>query len=164
MEIKDQFGDLIEKARAAKLESWTSNSQGSLALIILLDQFSRNVYRGTPDAFNADPLAFDIATRSIAKGFHREVPNLQEIFFYMPFMHSETLIGQIAGIGMFESLLARCQNDPEIAEKAKRSVNFAERHKNCILRFGRFPSRNEILGRASTPEEIEYLKEYPHGF
>ncbi|KAF8858713.1 DUF924-domain-containing protein [Acephala macrosclerotiorum] len=163
LEVKDQFGDLIEKARAAKLNSWTSQAQGSLALIILLDQFSRNVYRGTPDSFSADPMAFDIATKSIAKGFHHEVSNIQETFFFMPLMHSETLIGQIAGIGMFESLHARCEN-PEIAEKAKMSVAFAERHKNCILRFGRFPSRNEILGRISTPEEIEYLKEHPHGF
>lgn len=108
-------------------------------------------------------MAFDIATISIAKKFHREVSNIQEIFFFMPFMHSETLIGQIAGIGMFESLHARCEN-PEIAEKAKISVAFAERHKNCILKFGRFPSRNEILGRISTPEEIEYLKEHPYGF
>lgn len=82
----------------------------------------------------------------------------------MPFMHSETLIGQVAGIGMFESLHARCEKDSQMAEHVQQSVLFAERHKDCILRFGRFPSRNTILGRESTVEEIEYLKEKPHGF
>ncbi|KUJ08227.1 DUF924-domain-containing protein [Mollisia scopiformis] len=163
-EIRDQFGPLMEQARASELNSWESKPRGSLALLILLDQFSRNAFRSTPDSFSADSLALDIATKAIAKGFNLEVSNIQQIFFLMPFMHSETLLGQVAGVSLFEALLARCDPNSKDVEFLATSVQFARRHREPILRFGRFPSRNEILGRTSTPEEIEFLKEHPGGF
>ena len=163
-EIKEQFGSLVEKARAEKLNAWTEQPTGTLALILLLDQFPRNIFRDSPLSFSSDPQALKVATEGIAKGFDRQVPDMQQPFFYLPLMHDETLLGQIAGIASFESLSARCDPESEIAKHAKVSVGFAKSHLYCILRFGRFPSRNEILGRDSTLEEIEYLKEHPSGF
>ena len=163
-EIREQFGGLVEKARAEQLKSWTEDSTGTLALILLLDQFPRNIFRGSPLSFSSDSQALKIATKGIAQGFDRQVPERQQAFFYLPMMHDETLLGQIAGIAMFESLLARCNPDSEMAKRANRNVHFAKSHLHCILHFGRFPSRNEILGRESTPEEIEYLKDHPSGF
>jgi uncharacterized protein (DUF924 family) len=105
-----------------------------------------------------------VATEGIAKGFDQQLPEIQQSFFYLPMMHDETLLGQIAGIALFESLAARCEPDSEIAQNQKKSVVFAKAHLHCILNFGRFPSRNAVLGRVSTPEEIAYLKEHPTGF
>jgi uncharacterized protein (DUF924 family) len=163
-EIKEQFGGLVEKARADKLNAWTEQPTGTLALILLLDQFPRNIFRGSALSFSSDAQALKVATEGVAKGFDRQVPHMQQPFFYLPMMHDETLLGQIAGIAMFESLLARCDPESEIAMHSKKSIGFAKSHLYCILHFGRFPSRNEILGRESTPEEIEYLKEHPSGF
>jgi len=163
-EIKEQFGGLVEKARAEQLNVWTEEPTGTLALILLLDQFPRNIFRGSPLAFSSDAQALKIATEGIAKGFDRQVPHMQQGFFYLPMMHDETLLSQIAVIAMFESLLARCDPNSEMATHSNKSVQFAKSHLHCILHFGRFPSRNEILGRKSTPEEIEYLKEHPSGF
>jgi uncharacterized protein (DUF924 family) len=163
-EIKQQFGGLVEKARAQKLNSWTEQPTGTLALIILLDQFPRNIFRGSPLSFSSDAQALKVATEGIAKGFDRQVPLTQQSFFYLPMMHDETLLGQIAGIALFDSLAARCHPESEIAKQTKKSGHFAKSHLDCILHFGRFPSRNEILGRVSTPEEVAYLKEHPSGF
>jgi len=135
-----------------------------LALLILLDQFSRNIFRGTPEAFSSDDLALNITTEAIAKGFDRKVKKEQQPFFYMPMMHSETLLGQVAGVAHFELLQTRCDLDSDLWNFVKSSTIFAEKHQNCIIKFGRFPSRNKILGRESTPEEIAYLKEHPGGF
>ncbi|RDL40890.1 Uncharacterized protein BP5553_00869 [Venustampulla echinocandica] len=163
-EIKDQFGGLVEKARSAQLTSWTQQPQGTLALIILLDQFPRNIFRGTPLSFSTDPMALDITTQAIARGADREVPHIQQPFFYLPLMHHENLISQAAGCSLYEGLAARCEAGSQESEFARSSLDFARRHRDCIMKFGRFPSRNEILGRESTPEELEYLKEHPHGF
>jgi uncharacterized protein (DUF924 family) len=163
-EIKEQFGGLVEKARAEQLNSWTAEPKGSLALIIILDQFPRNIYRGSPLSFSSDSQALKVATVAIAKGFDRQVPHMQQAFFYMPLMHDENLLSQIAVTAMFELLLARSDPDSEMVKFSNNSVNFATSHRDCILNFGRFPSRNGILGRTSTPEEIAYLKEHPSGF
>ena len=163
-EIENQFGDLIHKARASQLTPWTEKPQSTLALIILLDQFSRNIFRGTPESFSSDDLALNITTEAIAKGFDREVDQEQQLFFYMPFMHSETLLGQVAGVAHFELLQNRCDLGSDLAKAMGMSTLFARKHQHCIINFGRFPSRNKILGRESTAEEIEYLKEHPGGF
>ena len=163
-EIKEQFGELVDKARTEQLNSWTTEPKGALALIILLDQFPRNIFRGTPSAFSSDFQAVNIATTAIAKGFDRQVSLTQQSFFYMPLMHDENLLSQIALTALFELALSRCEPGSELAQNWERSIKFAYNHKDPILRFGRFPSRNEILGRTSTPEEIAYLKENPSGF
>ncbi|KAK0105017.1 hypothetical protein ONS95_004614 [Cadophora gregata] len=163
-EIREQFLPLVERARAHELTSWTQEPRGSLALIVLLDQFPRNLYRGSPLSYSSDSMALDVAAKGIAKGHHKEVTNLQMQPFYLPLMHHENLVSQIAATSFYESLITRCESDPELQEWIKMSLGYAERHRDCILKFGRFPSRNEILGRISTPEEIAYLKEYPSGF
>ncbi|KAG0644991.1 hypothetical protein D0Z07_9091 [Hyphodiscus hymeniophilus] len=164
-EIRDQFGGLVEKARAHELGSWTSEPVGTLALIILLDQFPRNIFRGTPSAFSSDPQALNVTTTAIAKGFDRSVSHTQQSFFYLPLMHGENLLSQVAGVALTEAALARCEpNDSELKEYWERSIKFAYSHRDSILKFGRFPSRNEAIGRESTPEEIAYLKENPSGF
>jgi len=161
-EIKDQFGDLVEKARDSQLNSWTEKPQSTLALVILLDQFTRNIFRGMPASFSSDSIARNITVTAIAKGFDRELPPLQQYFFYMPLSHDESLISQIAAIALFEALHKRCGGGPEEGI-VKGGLHFCELHRDVILKFGRFPSRNEILGREPTPEELAFLKEHPRG-
>lgn len=161
-EIKSQFSDLISDARASKLNSWTAYPQGTLALLILLDQFPRNVFRGTPDAFSSDAMALDIAVTGIAKGQNKELTLLQQVFFHTPFTHDERLISQVTCLALCEAMAARYAED-ENSKFANASLDSAKQHLNVIMRFGRFPVRNAALGRESTPEEIEFLKEHPSG-
>jgi uncharacterized protein (DUF924 family) len=162
-EIKSQFSDLISDARASKLNSWTEQPQGTLALLLLLDNFPRNVFRGTPDAFSSDGMALDVAVAAIAKGQHRELAPLQQIFFHLPFTHDERLISQVACVALCEAMAARGELDTENMKFAEASLGSAKNHLDIIMRFGRFPGRNAALGRESTPEEIEFLKEHPFG-
>ncbi|KAH9209266.1 hypothetical protein DL95DRAFT_449461 [Leptodontidium sp. 2 PMI_412] len=163
-EIREQFLPLVERARDNQLTSWTEEPRGSLALIVLLDQFPRNLYRGSPLSYSSDSLALDVAAKGIARGHHKNVTNLQMQAFYLPFMHDESLISQIAAISFYESLVAKCDPESELQGLIQKSLHFSERHRDCILKFGRFPSRNKALGRTSTPEEVDYLKEHPAGF
>jgi uncharacterized protein (DUF924 family) len=163
-EIKDQFGPLIEKARASKLNPWTEQPKGTLALLLLLDQFPRNAFRGTPASFSSDAMAVDVAVNAIAKGQHHEVTSTQRPFFYLPLMHDERLISQVAALALYESLVSQCEPDSEDAKFAGASMRFCKLHLDVILRFGRFPARNVILGRESTTEEIEFLRQNPSGF
>ena len=164
-EIQDKFGHLMKLARTTELDIWTEEAQPTLALIILLDQFPRNVWRNTPDSFSSDAKALNIASRSIIKGFDRQVTPSQQLFFYLPFVHSESCTGQVASVALLEGARRRI-DDPE-SEEAKSfdtAVGFAKRHAVPILKFGRFPSRNKILGRETTKEEEEFLKAHPQGF
>lgn len=108
-------------------------------------------------------MARDVATEAIAKGYDREVELLEQTFFYLPLMHHENLISQIAGVALYENLVTRCGED-EVKGIIQQSVDFGRRHLVCVQKFGRFPSRNECLGRESTEEEIQHLKEFPGGF
>ncbi|KAN0089734.1 DUF924 domain containing protein [Hyaloscypha variabilis] len=162
-EIKSQFSDLISDARASKLTSWTEHPQGTLALLLLLDQFPRNIFRGTPDAFSSDAMALDIAVTGLAKGQNKDLSTWQQIFFQLPLMHDERLISQIACLALCEAMVARLGSDTENGKFAEASLDSAKKHLEVILRFRRFPGRNEALGRESTPEEIEFLKEHPFG-
>ena len=163
-EIRDQFGALVEKARASQLSSWAEEPKGTMALLVLLDQIPRNIFRGAYLSHSSDKMALDIATLGIAKGFDRELTRIQQVFFYLPLMHDEQLISQIAALAMYEALLARCPADATEKEFIQRAMYFSGRHRDCIMRFGRFPARNECLGRTSTPDEIQYLIEHPSGF
>ncbi|EXJ75551.1 uncharacterized protein A1O5_00057 [Cladophialophora psammophila CBS 110553] len=179
-EIRTQFSSLIEQARNDSLDSWSSTPLGSLALIVLLDQFPRNIYRGSGLSYSSDAKALDLAVMSIAREFDRspEVTALMAMFFYMPLMHAETLVHQVAGISLFENLAARClagSSSPsaslpvspaaeEAAKFVQGSCEFAKAHRDVILRFGRFPSRNVALRKESTPEEVEFLRQNPGGF
>jgi uncharacterized protein (DUF924 family) len=145
--ITDRFGDIHEQAIRAELFTWRATPQGRLAEIIVLDQFSRNIHRGTRRAFEADPLALALAQEAVSNKADSELTPSERIFMYMPYMHSESkMIHAVAG-PLFKA------NTPES------NYNFELRHKAIIDRFGRYPHRNEILGRVSTPEELVFLTE-----
>ncbi|WP_394822608.1 DUF924 family protein [Pendulispora albinea] len=149
--IQERFGALLEPAAAGELDAWRKTPPSCLALILLLDQFSRNIYRGTARAFAYDPSALQHALYALDHGYDREVAPVARWFFYLPLEHCESLERQRDALARFKSL----QGTPGFAQ----SVVSAEKHLAIIERFGRFPHRNAILGRESTPEEIEFLKE-----
>ena len=144
-EVRDRFSGLHEAAAAGRLRAWEETAEGAIALVIVLDQFSRNIFRGTARAFSADPLARDVSRRAIARGFDREVEPAMRSFFYVPFMHSENLADQDYCLELY-----RASGDAE-------GIKYAEIHRDAIQRFGRFPHRNEMLGRKSSGDEIAYL-------
>lgn len=145
--IKTRFGELHGKASAGELFRWRDDALGSLAEVIVLDQFSRNMFRGQPKSFAFDNVALVLAQNAISKGFHMELPEVQRAFLYMPLMHSESPSIHIEAVKLFQEL-----GNP-------RSLDFELKHKAIIDRFGRYPHRNEIMGRASTAEEDEFLKQ-----
>jgi len=143
-EIRRRFLAAHEAAAAGKLTAWEASAEGALALLILLDQFPRNMFRGQARAFASDPLARAIASRAILRGFDGADPAMRS-FFYLPFMHSEDLADQQRAIAFY-----RAQNDTD-------GLKWSELHADIIHRFGRFPHRNAILGRVSTSEEQAFL-------
>lgn len=144
-DIAEKFGQYHRRADTGQFEAWTSSPEGALALVIILDQFSRNIYRGDRKAYTSDTLALRVAREAIAQGFDEELMAVQRKFLYMPFQHSEDMSDQRISVRLYGTLM-----DPETSA-------YAERHKACIERFGRFPGRNKILGRRSTPTEEEAL-------
>ena len=146
-EIRRRFLALWQKAAGGELTSWEASDDGALALVIVLDQFPRNMFRGTPQAFASDARARDVARRAIAKAVDRRVDPVLLEFLYLPFMHSEYLADQLRCIEL--------SREAGLAENTK----WAEHHAEIIRRFGRFPHRNRILGRATTPEEQAFLDE-----
>lgn len=146
-ELKERFGALFDKAAAGDFEEWRETAAGAVALIILLDQIPRNIHRGTPMAFRGDAHALEIAREVVARGDDTALPQAHRQMLYMPFMHSEDLPAQEEGVRLFQDL-----GDDY-------SLDFMKRHRDIIARFGRFPHRNAILGRPSTEEELEFLKQ-----
>jgi uncharacterized protein (DUF924 family) len=144
-EIHERFFDTYEAAAAGKLSHWEQSAQGALALLILLDQFPRNMFRGNARAFATDPIARAVAAGAIVRGFDSQVPKELRSFFYLPFEHSEDLADQDRCIA-----LNKAAGDLE-------NLKWAEIHADIIRRFGRFPHRNAALGRATTPEEQAFL-------
>ncbi|MEJ2374148.1 MAG: DUF924 domain-containing protein [Pseudolabrys sp.] len=144
-EIRRRFLAAHEAAADGRLASWEQHAQGALALLILLDQFPRNMFRGDAGAFATDPLAREIASRAILAGFDGATPADMRGFFYLPFMHSEALADQEKAIVFYR------------AHGSEDGLKWAELHADIIRRFGRFPHRNAVLGRASTPEEESFL-------
>jgi uncharacterized protein (DUF924 family) len=143
--IRAKFLATYESAAAGELGGWERSAEGALALCIVLDQFPRNMFRGSARAFAADPLAREVAGRAIARGFDRAVPGKEWQFFYLPFEHSESLADQERCSDLF-----RAAGDAEL-------LKWADLHADIIRRFGRFPHRNAVLGRPTTPEEEEFL-------
>lgn len=157
--IKDIFGNDLRLAIVGELDDWKKSSEGSLALIILLDQFSRNIYRDTNKAFSQDEMSLQICTEGIDNGFDKELHPVKRIFFYMPLMHSESMDMQEKSLECFSGLAQEFTEPESIASTVSNSYQYALRHYEIIKRFGRYPHRNEILGRESTTEEIEFLSE-----
>ena len=153
-EIRRRFESTWSEARDGALDGWAAGSDGALALILLLDQFSRNMFRGEGQAFSTDAKARFVASLAVEQGYDRAAPSGRRQFFYMPFMHSELLADQDRCIALFR------ENLPD----DKSSLSFALKHRDVIARFGRFPARNKALGRATTAEEAEFLASHPGGF
>lgn len=155
-EIRDHFASDYQAAAERKLMQWQDTPRGGLALIIVLDQFPRNMFRGKPQAFATDPLAREVAMHLIQTGFDQQLLPVERSFVYMPFQHSEDLEDQRRSVALFRQLA----QEREYVD----SVSYAIRHLEIIERFGRFPHRNAILGRPSTPEEVEFLKQPDSSF
>jgi uncharacterized protein (DUF924 family) len=155
--IRDRFGALIERGLRGELEAWAATPLGALAQVIVLDQFTRNVFRETPRAFAGDARALNAARAMVGSRQDEELPPFQRAFVYLPFEHAEGIDMQHEAVRLYTRLVAL---DPAQAS----GLDYAERHRDIIERFGRFPHRNDILGRQSTPEEIEFLKTPSSGF
>ncbi len=143
--IRTRFGATLEAAARCELFAWRNTPEGRLAEVLVLDQFSRNVYRDTPQAFAHDALALALAQELVASGQDRSLPLAQRSFAYMPYMHSESAVVHAQAIDLF--------SQPGMED----TLRFELRHKDIIDRFGRYPHRNALLGRISTPEELAFL-------
>ena len=148
-EIGRRFGATIEAALAGALEGWAQAPHPALALIVVLDQFTRNVFRDTPRAFSGDPAALALARSVVDRGWHEQLAPLQRVFVYLPFEHSEDIVDQCESLRLFGLL----RDDPQ----AGGMLEWAIKHYDVVERFGRFPHRNAILGRESTPQELAFL-------
>jgi uncharacterized protein (DUF924 family) len=145
-QITDRFGALHDLAHAGALDGWAETARGALALLLLLDQFPRNMFRGTPRAFESDARARAIARIALERGFDHERPLAERPFFYLPLEHSESLADQEEGVRLNEKL------------RHENYLDYAIQHRDIIARFGRFPHRNKVLGRQNRAEEEEFLK------
>jgi len=154
-QIEQCFGATLEAARRGECDAWQATPLGALALVIVLDQFSRNTCRGRPTAFEADARALEVARQLVASGAHVDLPTPEHrVFAYLPFEHAESLEAQRESVRLFEA------HARETGETGKGSyVDYAHRHAAVIERFGRFPHRNAALGRSSTDEELAFLCE-----
>ena len=150
-QIREQFGDLVEQAMTGQLDDWAITDRGLMALIVLLDQFTRNIYRDSGQAFAADARAFELAMGAIDSGRHLALPAVHKVFLYLPLEHTEDLAVQEECVALFEALVQ------DVGTDVQGFAQYAVAHRDVIARFGRFPHRNALLGRTSTPEEIEYL-------
>lgn len=150
--IVHRFSGLHAQAVAGELWAWRDTAKGRLAELIVLDQFSRNMFRNTPEAFAADGMALALAQEAVRSGADRELTQTQAAFLYMPYMHSESLVVHGEALRLFTAL------------GSESSLLFEKRHRDIIARFGRYPHRNSILGRQSTPEELDFLRQPGSGF
>lgn len=145
-ETVGRFGASIERAIAGELDAWKNSPEGALALILLCDQFTRNCFRKTARAFTGDARAIEIARHALARFYPSVFPPDMRLFFYMPFGHSEQLADQQLACALFDTI------------GGENNIKSALEHRDVVARFGRFPHRNEVLGRSTTAEELEYLK------
>ncbi|MEN0105817.1 MAG: DUF924 family protein [Pseudomonas sp.] len=159
---REHFGSLVRQALAGELESWAETAEGWLSLILLLDQLPRMIHRDTPFAYSGDARAQQLVARGLAAGWEQALAPLEQLFVYLVLEHAENLASQNLAVELFAGLLEQAGDD----ERAyfTNTFDYAERHQRVIARFGRFPHRNQALGRDSTAEEISYLKEPGSGF
>lgn len=149
-EIRSRFGDEWRAAKAGERDFWCNGPRGTLAFLILTDQFPRNMFRGKAVAFSTDASALNAARKAVERGFDLEVKEPERVFFYMPFEHSETMEDQDLSVDLVQRKM------PETRDEY---LPHARAHREIIRRFGRFPFRNEALGRESTAEEAAFMKE-----
>ncbi|KHJ51703.1 DUF924 family protein [Halomonas sp. C22] len=146
-QIGERFGPLLERAAACELFEWRGTAHGRLAEILVLDQFSRNIHRDDAQAFANDALALALAQEAVASGADQSLSTVERSFLYMPYMHSESLAIHAVAMQLFDQ--------PGL----ENNLDFEKRHRVIIERFGRYPHRNEVLGRPSTPEEVAFLQQ-----
>ncbi len=155
--LRENFLADLEQAAAGELEHWQETASGTLALILLLDQFPRHIYRDQPNAFSNDTKALSISRNAVQSGMDQQLSFVERIFCYLPFVHSEALATQREAVRLAKELLEKC---PEVMRPVfEESYVHVKRHCEIIERFGRFPHRNSILGRVSTAEEHEFLQQ-----
>jgi uncharacterized protein (DUF924 family) len=145
-EIREKFGDLYDLAFEGELSGWTATAESALALVILFDQFPRNMFRGSPKAYQSDEQAREVSRVALANAFDQQRSQKERAFFYLPLMHSEDLLDQTECVQLYRRM------------KDEENLKYAIEHHDIIARFGRFPHRNVILGRQSSDEEQEFLK------
>jgi len=150
-----RFGRLVEQAMAGELEEWVATDDGLIALILLLDQFTRNIYRDTAQAFAGDRQALAIAQHTISSGRHQRLPAIHQVFLYLPLEHSEDMEVQEECVTLLEELAGITGS-----EQISSFTRYAVAHRDVIAQFGRFPHRNAILGRESSPSELAYLEKH----
>lgn len=160
--VRDRFGGLHGRARNGDLDHWVSGSRSALALILLLDQFTRNLYRGTPSAFANDARALAISRDGLARGLDGALGVVERAFWYMPFQHCEDREVQHESVRLYQALLD--DSPAHLMPFSRNTYEFAVLHCEIVERFGRFPHRNELLGRLSTSEEKSYLEDGGHRF
>ena len=155
--IRERFGALVAQAVAGGLHAWEASPPDRLALLVLLDQFTRNLYRGRAEAFAGDARACALARDALDRGLDRQLPPIGRVFVLMPLMHAEDLALQDRAVELFRGLHKQAAVDERSLFAG--FLDFAERHRRVIARFGRFPHRNLILGRVSSDEEQAFLRE-----
>lgn len=157
--IRNKFGKYLGSARSGYLSHWLETPRGTLAYIIVVDQFSRHIFRNSQKAYSQDELALKACLEGIENGFDKELHTIERSFFYMPLMHSEDFEMQQLSMKKFSELAEKEVPDPDLHELLLESKKYAKHHFNIIERFGRFPHRNQFFGRESTPQEEEFLKQ-----
>ncbi|WP_027017004.1 DUF924 family protein [Comamonas composti] len=161
-EMRERFGPWVERALAGELDAWAATPRGRLGLLLLLDQFTRNIYRATPRSFAGDARALALALEGMALGHDRQLPLVTRIFCYLPLEHAEDLSLQERSVAAFAALAE--QATPETRDFLEGTLDYAHKHREVIADYGRFPHRNAILGRESTAKEKEYLAQPGAGF
>jgi len=158
-QITDRFQVVTEAAVARQLDHWSESPRGLLALILCTDQFPRNMYRDTPQAFASDPLARHFANTCIDQGMAQQLKPIERVFVYLPFEHSEDIADQQRSLALYQSLAENAVADSKESELFSNYLDPVRRHHDIIQRFGRFPHRNKVLARPSTAEELAFLEE-----
>lgn len=153
--LRNEFGPLVEQASKGQLDAWVATPEGRLALILMLDQFRRSIFRGTPKAFSRDPHALKLCVEGAMKGDYKTLNPFQQAFYFMPLQHAESLKIQERSVKIYEGLVAGVSDT--LKATFATFAQFAELHHDIVESFGRFPHRNKTLGRANTAEEQEYL-------
>ena len=157
--LRARFGDELEAAARGELGGWCSSPRGSLALVVLCDQLARNVHRGTARSFAFDPLALSTSLAARARGEDAHLTIPEQVFLAMPLMHSESLAMHDEAKTVFAAILERAERDvPTLVSYAKSTLGYEVKHRAILERFGRYPHRNALLGRASTAEETAFLE------
>jgi uncharacterized protein (DUF924 family) len=161
-EIADRFGQTFADVRAGQREAWLDDPRGRVAYVIVLDQFARNMFRGTSRMFEGDRQALAAAVEGVARHDDDALTVNERSFLYMPYMHSEDIDMQDRSVALFKELAAGAPS--ELRGSLAAAVQYAEKHRDIVARYGRFPHRNRVLGRASTPAEQAFIAEPGSGF